>query len=155
MKNQSTLFLSLIAAAITIISCSKNDNPAPASLIGTWNAGIMTGTYGGQAIPANATDQLLGDPKCPTPAYYQFNKDGTFQYGFYDSTNTTTPCALTTIDGTYTVDSGNKNFTINATVNGTLKQITNPIISLTANQLKWEEKDDSGNDVIHIMNIKK
>jgi hypothetical protein len=113
-----------------VTSCKKNDDPAPATVVGKWTITSLrsksTGTFS-----MDITFNLSAD------SYIQFNSDGT---GVSATANTGQP--LTTENFTYKLD-GTK-----ITMISSDKEVsTAEIQTLTSTSLVLYEKRVSGNDV--------
>lgn len=142
MKKQSILLLSMIATAMTIVSCDPADKPADqptetptaGTLEGKWNFTKMQLTSDG-VTGANQT--FGGNTSGCENDYFLFEAAGTATYGDYDLVN----CTPISNDLTYT-KTGNK-----LAITGLDTEVVNfEIVSLTSKQLKLKETD--GGDYI-------
>lgn len=121
MKNFKILFLSVVAAGLTLTSCNKDDDKKNASIEGKWTASK-------QGISAQGVESLSDYPNEPgcNKDYVEFNEGGNFKDVSYFGDD----CEMDTTTGTWS----RNNNTLTYTVDGETE--TSEIVNLTDNELK-------------------
>jgi hypothetical protein len=100
MKKLSILFVSVLALGLSLVSCSKDDDKAEASIEGKWNLSKMSITANGVTSPEK--DNSENTVGC-TKNYLEIKTGGIAVYGAYEGSD----CALSKETGTWSKE-GNK-----------------------------------------------
>jgi hypothetical protein len=129
MKTKSILFALALSIGLFAVSCSSNDNDGNtiAPIIGKWGI-VKVGTN------INGVETLTDAPQNTSGCDHDFINlkiDNTLTSGDYSST--VSPCALSTMSGTYTKSGG----TLTTVINGATT--TYDIVNLTLSELKLKE----------------
>jgi hypothetical protein len=134
MKTKSIIIALALSIGLFTTSCTSNDEnegDTLAPVTGKWGL-VKTGTnFGGVETLGNPAQNVEG---CDHD-FLKFNIDNTMSSGDYDST--LSPCALTTVSGTYSRPDSKLTTVINGVTT------TYDIVNLTVSELKLK----NGNNV--------
>jgi hypothetical protein len=137
MKKLSILFVALLAATVSLTSCSKDDDNAETSIVGKWNSAK-------EGVITNGVELLtdyVHEAGC-SKDYVEFKADKSFNDVSFDSSNPAMPCMQTTATGTFT-RSGSQ-VTQTAIFMGITYSATATILNLTGTDLKVKYTDPDG-----------
>ena len=143
MKSLKILIATVVLSALTLTSCSKDDNnvQVPTSIVGKWNYSMdVTQTNVGTSVGPEIIVNYTGDEVGCDRDFLEFNANMSVRKGVYNK-NVSNVCTEDAISGTY-LKTGDA-ITINLPVSGEEVEEYNgtfKITKLTSTQLSLEKR---------------